>query len=579
MIPLINRRTRLLCLGLLLALQAAPVSADADPLEALRADALALDQASKSLIVPVEARADGFTVYIGSTAKNAWLREIWLGVDNKPLTRYAYSQQEAEALSASGLHPLLVSNLAPGRHRLRAQAAAARLNAGPSEARQRASIDLEFEKSAGPLLIELAWTEASFAGQPRLKLREWSAAADRPAAFQDDLPLLLGGADDPRLRAADFLDATGHRFMADTLRRQPGVNGSRPASPMLEAGIPTAVADNSAALYAAYNALAGEGGAAGKHITALETLASGEECNQNPRLLCDRLNVAIGYQRLSGRDGPAAMAAFRRVRDPGPYATSALLGLGWALLAPLSSESAPQTEWAAADPRRRELRPMKSKELAEALRAAMVPWIELTGRDPTDPAVQEGQIAVAWALSQLDAQVQAQDHYNRAVVQLDQVVERVDKAAAEVNAGKLRAAILSLNTPDAWHWGLADLLPDSRWWLYPPEPVRETFYLEPLLGDRRFRDSISRLQELQEIDAALAARAQDLSAAGNADLLARTQQLRARLAVLRDIECRNFESIATASLQGLKQQTQANLVEARYALAQLYDRGPEVSVQ
>ena len=41
--------------------------------------------------------------------------------------------------------------------------------------------------------------------------------------------------------------------------------------------------------------------------------------------------------------------------------------------------------------------------------------IELIGRDPTDPAVQEGLVAIAWALSTLGAQVQAQDYYNRAI--------------------------------------------------------------------------------------------------------------------------------------------------------------------
>jgi hypothetical protein len=576
MTSLSKRRVQALALGLLLALQASRVCSDSGPLDALRSEVLALDQASKALLAPAYTGPDGFTVYVGSNAKSVWLREIWLGIDNKPLTRYVYSQQEAEALAARGLHQLLAADLAPGRHRLRAQAAAAPLDAGPSDPRQRAAIDLEFEKLAGPVQFELSWTEASFAGQPTLKLREWSGSPARSSAIQNGGPASLAGADDPGARAADFLDATGHRFMAGALRQQLGIRGLAPAAPTPEVAMPGAAADNSAALYAAYNALVGEG-AAGDRLAALETLANGEECKKNPRLLCDRLNAALGYQRLAGRDGLAAAAAFRRVRDPGPYANSALLGLGWALLAPQSADAAANKETVTAGPRQREVRPMPPKELAEVLRAAMVPWIELTGRDPTDPAVQEGQIALPWALSQLDAQVQAQDYYNRAVAQLDAIVLRADKAAAEVSGGKLRATVLGLEAGEAWHWGLADLLPDSRWWLYPPEPVRETFYLEPLLGDKPFRDAATQLQELQEMDATLAANERALSALGDTEFFARTQQLRARIATLRDADCRQLEVRAADSLQGLKRQTQAYLVEARYALAQLYDRAPELA--
>lgn len=573
MTSLSKRRIQTLGLGLLLALQASRACSDSGLLDALRSDALVLDQASKALLAPAYAGPDGFTVYVGSNAKSVWLREIWLGIDNKPLTRYVYSQREAEALAAHGLHQLLVADLAPGRHRLRAQAAAAPLDAGPSDPRQRAAIDLEFEKTVGPIQFELSWTEASFAGQPTLKLREWRGLS---SPSQDAGLTALAGGDGPGARAADFLDATGHRFMAAAQRQLLGINAPAVTSPA-GAGVPVSAADdNSAALYEAYNALAGQA-ATGDHLLALEALANSEECRNSPRLLCDRLNAALGYRRLASRDGLAAAAAFRRVRDPGPYANSALLGLGWALLAPPTADAAAKDDAATAGPQRREVRSMQPKELAEALRAAMVPWIELTGRDPTDPAVQEGQIALPWALSQLNAQVQAQDYYNRAVTQLDAIIQRADKAAAEVSAGKLRATILNLPAGEAWHWGLADLLPDSRWWLYPPDAVRETFYLEPLLGNKPFRDAAEHLQELQEIDATLAINEQGLSASGNADLLARTQRLRARLAALRDAECHQLEVLAAESLQGLKRQTQAYLVEARYALAQLYDRAPELA--
>ena len=104
------------------------------------------------------------------------------------------------------------------------------------------------------------------------------------------------------------------------------------------------------------------------------SLASAGPCEAAPSLSCDRVNATLGYTLLDQSQGLKAAEAFRRVRAPGPYATAALLGLGWALLAPPDGEAVAET--AAAQPGRsprHPLRTMPPKERDAAIRAALVP--------------------------------------------------------------------------------------------------------------------------------------------------------------------------------------------------------------
>ena len=84
-------------------------------------------------------------------------------------------------------------------------------------------------------------------------------------------------------------------------------------------------------------------------------------------------NLALGYALLQDGQSQAAKGPLQRVRLTGPFSNKALLGTGWA-----DAE-------------------------VENYRRALVPWMELRGRDLLDPAVQESMLAIPYAMSQLDS--------------------------------------------------------------------------------------------------------------------------------------------------------------------------------
>lgn len=514
--------------------------------ETVIGEALALDLAARRL---TGAPQVGFTVYIGSAASDRWLREVWVQVDRQPMTRYLFSQAESEALRSGGLHLLLADTLTPGQHRVRAQAAAVGLDPRRNDDRSRAQVEIVIDQGDAPIELELSWATAAYVGNTALK-----AAVRQPTAAAG-----LGGAvaaSDPRLRAIRFLDATGRRYRAELAFRQ------------LQMTVPSVEHP----LRVTYSAAA-----------TPASLGSAGPCEAAPSLSCDRINATLGYTLLDQSQGLKAAEAFRRVRAPGPYATAALLGLGWALLAPPDGEAAATLETAAEQPgraSRHPLRTMPPKERDAAIRAALVPWIELIGRDPTDPAVQEGLVAIAWALSTLGAQVQAQDYYNRAISQLTEVLGHVDKAKAELATTPLLAGVIATVPSEAWHWDLADRLPDPRWWVLPISAAPETFHLEALLQQPAFRERLVTLRDLHEAKASLLEQRAHLTALASSDAGARVADIDRLLPAL-DAgiaeQIGQADRLALAQLLAIKKQTQQTLVEARFGLAQLYDRVAEVA--
>lgn len=553
-------------LCLLLSAASLPLpAARAAALDAAVEQALELDLAASRLAAAPQA---GFTVYVGSTAQDRRLREVWVQVDRQPLTRYLFSPREGDALSAGGLHVLLADALAPGRHRIRAQAAAVGLDPRRDDDRSRAQVEIDIDKGEAPVELALSWHAAAYVGKATLTAVELPRAGvsltPAEAAGSGD----AGGAGrDPRLRAIRFLAATGHRYGAERafralqqtlpgLQRPELANGPESLSPA----------------------------AAGDDGTPAAT-GSGEGCSERPNLFCDRVNATLGYTLLDQGEGLKAADAFRRVRAPGPYATSALLGLGWALLATPDGKAAAKAEPVVARPGREprhQVRVMKPKEHADAIRAALVPWIELIGRDPTDPAVQEGQVAIAWALAELGAQAQAQDYFNRAISQLTELLRHVEKAKAELAETPLLAGVLAAPPGEAWRWLLADRLPDPRWWVLPIGAAPETFHLEALLQQAACRERLLSLRDLHEASVSLRSQRQRLAAVGSAEAGALAADIGRLLPTLdADIaeHSRQIDRLALAQLLAVKKQAQQALVEARFGLVQLYDRIDEVAAK
>ena len=228
--------------------------------------------------------------------------------------------------------------------------------------------------------------------------------------------------------------------------------------------------------------------------------------------LRDKANLTLGYHFLRAQLGGTAKPVFGRIRTEGPYSNRALLGLGWSELAPRGDrqkrqpndpqDQSPFSTFSSlgvllrpgyydSDPfKRLGLRPFKlasiSKDEEEALKRALVPWTELASRDPMDPAVQEGLLAIPFALDRLKAHQEALQLYTRAIATLEDTHKHMDEAAASIKAGRMVETIVrrDLDAESGWQWRLRDL-PDAP----------ETYFLQNLLAENIFQESLKNYRD------------------------------------------------------------------------------------
>ncbi|MFP5305258.1 MAG: hypothetical protein ACLGI7_05455, partial [Gammaproteobacteria bacterium] len=232
--------------------------------------------------------------------------------------------------------------------------------------------------------------------------------------------------------------------------------------------------------------------------------------------LRDRANLSLGWHFLQSQQGGTAKPLFTRVRVEGPFSNRALLGLGWAELAPQGeriAKAAIGDEQAEASPfttfstlgvllrpgfveedifKRAGLRAFRltkaSKEEEEALRKALVPWVELISRDPMDPAVQEAWLAIPYTLDRLGAFTQALQYYERAVDVLEKARMRMTAATISIRQGRMVETIVrrELDSEAGWEWKMLDL-PDAP----------ETYFLQTLLAEHRFQEALKNYRDVR----------------------------------------------------------------------------------
>jgi len=246
--------------------------------------------------------------------------------------------------------------------------------------------------------------------------------------------------------------------------------------------------------------------------TILDRLGSMKVTDLETLTLRDRANLTLGYDFLRKQQGGTAKPIFGRIRTEGPFSNRALLGLGWSELAPRGDlqKHAPGTPedqspfstfsslgvllrpgYYDADPfKRLGLRPFKlsniSKEEEEALKRALVPWTELSKRDPMDPAVQEGLLAIPFAMDRLKAHSEALELYNRAIQTLEEARKRMDAATDSIKQGRMVETIVrrDIDSESGWQWRLRDL-PDAP----------ETYFLQNLLAENVFQESLKNYRD------------------------------------------------------------------------------------
>ena len=232
--------------------------------------------------------------------------------------------------------------------------------------------------------------------------------------------------------------------------------------------------------------------------------------------LRDKANLTLGYHFLQKEQGGTAKPVFGRVRVDGPFSNRALLGLGWAELAPQGQKQkkvdlgdAPPDEnplqafstlGVLLNPARVEadvykkvgLRNFKlekiEKQQEQNLRRALVPWAELINRDQMDPAVQEGMLAIPFALDRVNAHIEAQQYYERAVGLLEESRRRIDSASQFIKENRMVETIVrrDIDSEAGWEWRLRDL-PDAP----------ETFYLQTVLAQNRYQEALKNYRDVR----------------------------------------------------------------------------------
>ena len=189
----------------------------------------------------------------------------------------------------------------------------------------------------------------------------------------------------------------------------------------------------------------------------LDDLGQLDPFNNELTSLRDKANLALGYALLQDGQFGAARAPLQRVRLEGPFSNKALLGVGWA-----------------------------DAEMDNYQRA-LVPWMELKGRDLLDSAVQESMLAIPYAMAKLDSISQAADHYLNAVEAFYDETNRIDRTIAHIESGAMFDEFLSDDPLDStgWYWRLEEL-PDGP----------EGRYLFHLLATHEFQEGLKNYRDL-----------------------------------------------------------------------------------
>jgi len=144
--------------------------------------------------------------------------------------------------------------------------------------------------------------------------------------------------------------------------------------------------------------------------------------NEELRLLRDKANLALGYSYLQSGNPEKSRKTLARVRLDGPLSNRALLGAGWA-----DAEN-------------------------DAFGKSLIPWLELSSRDSTDPAVQESLLAIPYAMTKMDLHGRAVQQYNDGIELLIGERQKLAQSIRAIQQGGLQDLLLQhdLGAGNGW---------------------------------------------------------------------------------------------------------------------------------
>jgi tetratricopeptide (TPR) repeat protein len=238
--------------------------------------------------------------------------------------------------------------------------------------------------------------------------------------------------------------------------------------------------------------------------TLLNELGDIDPFNEELASLRDKANLALGYALLQDGQPYAAKLPLQRVRLEGPFSNKALLGVGWA-----------------------------DAEMNNFNRA-LVPWMELRGRDLLDSAVQESMLAIPYAMAKLDSISQAADHYLNAIEAFYEESNRLDSTIDHIESGEFFDEFITNDPLDStgWYWRLEEL---------PEGP--EARYLFHLLATHEFQEGLKNYRDLSYLHRNLDTWQQNIDVYAN--------MLETRLEAYAERLPRVEASLASADIEGM----------------------------
>lgn len=285
-------------------------------------------------------------------------------------------------------------------------------------------------------------------------------------------------------------------------------------------------------------------------VDELNKLGRQNFASEEMKSLKDKANLALGYLLLQAKAPVEAKPFLERIRLQGVHSNRALLGIGWANL-------------------------MLSKH-----EQALVPWMELLKRGGSESAAMEAYMAVPYALSQAMAPGQALKYYDMAIATYANELQHSETALVMV-----KKSVALQNFLDE---------KQSTVGSNAPLEVRATI---KLMANSDFFLAVSNYRDLLRIQEAVQQRLREitlLAASANAkpatsssvqknnvstetkqqftELRNRAEKLQRDNAEALKVHVAYIQSEVSAKLEQDKARLSVYLAQARFSMAQLYDR-------
>lgn len=324
-----------------------------------------------------------------------------------------------------------------------------------------------------------------------------------------------------------------------------------------------------------------------KGLSLLDLIGRMKALDKDLVAVRDQANLVLGWHFLRKKQGITAMGVLGRVSMEGRWSEPALLGMGWAQLAPAGEKiprvrldrEAGSTQAMLPAPLKHSLTELgvfhpeldesggpaafergdPPSDRTEGLKRALLFWQVLAARDPGNAAVQEGLLAIAYAYECLDDNAAARKAYESAIG-----IFEAGKKGLRGEAGAIQATgLAALVDPARDSQNKAALL--GAGYLKPTEHNRTVF-----AAAERYRELLALEQEVREL--AQRAPAEAAPDFGGATPRAQMLELEQRLLALRARALKDAESLAVQDLDRQAGVTDQYLQAAYFAAARASDR-------